>query len=155
MWKQFAVSFVAGTVLLAGCDGTTEPPERIVTSLECNTDAPRDGFNCAMELQEPAGLRLELETFTCSAHGNTIRMEQPVTQVLTTDACYDETDVWEFPGPFAEGRAVTLEIISAQLEFDPGARVTGSYPSWVVNFEDGGDQDFDDLVLTVTAIPAG
>ena len=33
--------------------------------------------------------------------------------------------------------------------------VAGSYPSWRVEFEDGGDGDFDDIIIGVEAIPAG
>jgi hypothetical protein len=154
MWKKLAVSFVAGTAILAGCDSTTEPPERIVTALECDADAPREGLNCVMELQEPGGLVLQLETITCLASGNVVRITEPVDEILTTDACYlDSPGTWEYPGPFDAGTVVVVEFTSAQLKFEPGVFVTGEYPTWLAHFEDGGDEDFDDLLLTVTVVP--
>jgi hypothetical protein len=42
---------------------------------------------------------------------------------------------------------------------DPGIQVTGSYPSWTLNIDDGGaagtpgEPDFNDVVVTVTATP--
>jgi hypothetical protein len=30
--------------------------------------------------------------------------------------------------------------------------LTGAYPDWDINFEDGGDNDFNDVVLKVHAI---
>lgn len=156
MWKRFAVMAVAGVALLGACGDPADPPERVVTPLDCDPDNTGEGFNCALELQEPAGLTLKLETFTCGAHGNTVRILEPVDEVLTTDACYVESGTtWEYPGPFPTNTEVRLEIISAELQFSPGYEITGEYPEWVVYFEDGGDDDFDDLVLTITATPAG
>ena len=32
-------------------------------------------------------------------------------------------------------------------------RATGTYPVWTLTFEDGGDSDFNDIILRVTATP--
>jgi hypothetical protein len=45
-----------------------------------------------------------------------------------------------------------MEVQSAPLELPTALRVTGDYPVWTLNFEDGGDTDYDDLVLRVRAI---
>jgi hypothetical protein len=35
-------------------------------------------------------------------------------------------------------------------------RVTGDYQQgWTLTYEDGGDTDFNDLVMTLTALPTG
>lgn len=157
--RRFAValSLLASLSVTAACGGdedSTSPPERIITALVCEPGGT-DEFNCAMELQEEAGLQLDLETFTCGAHGNTIWLRQPVDQVLTTDACYlaDDEKSWTFAGPYPPGTVVTLEIISAELELPADLQLTGEYPTWVIYFEDGGDRDYDDLVLTISAVP--
>jgi hypothetical protein len=41
------------------------------------------------------------------------------------------------------------------LDNAPQLRVSGNYPEWVLTFEDGADQDFNDLVMTLTALPTG
>jgi hypothetical protein len=47
-----------------------------------------------------------------------------------------------------------MVFTSDQFASPPGIRVTGAYPEWTINFEDGFDSDFNDLILTVTALPA-
>jgi hypothetical protein len=34
-------------------------------------------------------------------------------------------------------------------------QVAGEYPEWTLTYEDGADSDFNDMVLTLTALPAG
>jgi hypothetical protein len=41
------------------------------------------------------------------------------------------------------------------LSNPPQLRVSGAYPEWTLTYEDGVDQDFDDLVMTLTALPTG
>ena len=146
---------LGGALVLGACSDSTEPPERIVTSLRCEPGGT-DEFNCAMEFQEEGSLHLKLETFTCLARGNTVRVLQPVQTVLSTDACYlPQGTTWDFAGPYPPGTMVEIEFASARLENPAGLRLEGDYPEWVVNFEDGGDDDFNDLVLTVTVDPSG
>jgi hypothetical protein len=33
--------------------------------------------------------------------------------------------------------------------------VSGSYPEWTLTYEDGADEDFDDMIMTLTALPTG
>lgn len=149
-----SVALVLGVVpLMMACgDGATDPPERLVTTLEC-VPGGGDEFNCAMTLSEEAGVSVTLLDTDCMAHGNNVRLIEPVDQILTTDGCYAPTgSEWRFDGPFPAGTAVAMEIISAKLANPPGVRLTGAYPSWTINFEDGDDDDFDDLVLRVSAI---
>ena len=44
-----------------------------------------------------------------------------------------------------------MEVQSAPLELPTALLVTGSYPLWTLSFEDGGDADYDDLILRVKA----
>jgi hypothetical protein len=42
-----------------------------------------------------------------------------------------------------------MEVESASTRGPPGLLVSGEYPKWTINFEDGSDTDFNDLVLEV------
>jgi hypothetical protein len=33
--------------------------------------------------------------------------------------------------------------------------VDGEYPTWILTYEDGADADFNDLKMTLTALPSG
>jgi len=37
----------------------------------------------------------------------------------------------------------------------PRLKVSGEYPVWTLTYEDGGDSDFNDLHMTLTALPTG
>lgn len=153
--KSLALLLVTGSAgWLTGCGGdATEPPERIVTTLECTPGGSAE-FNCAMVLSESTGFSVTLQDSDCTAHGNTVRLLEPQAQILTTDGCYaTKGSTWAFDGPFPAGTAVTMEIVSAKLANPPGVEIAGEYPSWTVNFEDGDDADFNDLVLAISATP--
>ena len=34
-------------------------------------------------------------------------------------------------------------------------QISGAYPNWTIGFEDGGDSDFNDIIISVEAIPTG
>ncbi|MFL5519400.1 MAG: hypothetical protein ACJ8B6_00570, partial [Gemmatimonadales bacterium] len=69
-------------------------------------------------------------------------------------------EVWTYgeTTPFAAGTAINLIIVSDQFNNPPGLRVTevpGSAPkAWRLDFEDGADQDFNDIVLLLEQQPA-
>lgn len=91
---------------------------------------------------------------TCEAHGNTFRLLSPVNSTLTTDACYDQVGKsLSFPGPFTAGTVIEAEIVAPPLAGPPDYRIVGGYPSWRIEFEDGVDSDYDDVVITITATP--
>ena len=59
-------------------------------------------------------------------------------------------------GPYGPG-SVTFRL-DAYNPRDPHqffgtatAQISGSFPSWTINFEDGGGTDFDDIIMKVTA----
>lgn len=143
---------LAVVFVFAGCgDDPTDPPERLITTLECLPGASEQ-FNCAMTLPESTGFAVTLQNSDCRAHGNTVHLLKPVDQILTTDGCYAPIgSEWLFAGPYDAGTAVAMEIVSAKLANPPGVELVGEYPTWTIYFEDGDDDDFDDLVLTVSA----
>jgi PKD repeat protein len=127
-------------------------------SLTCN------GVDCVLTLEDAAVVTVTLESRECTARNNTFRITQPIEEVLITDGCY-EPEVgfsWELNGgtAFEAGTELNAEVISGSLkqEVAPALRVTGAYPQWTLEFDDGEDAtppepDFNDLVLTITAVP--
>lgn len=147
----FAISALALAAVAAACDSDpTGPP--MVTRLEC--EQPDGQFlACDLVLQEAAGFAVKLESTSCEAHGNTLRITKPVQETLLTDGCHTEPSTeWTYLGPYPAGTAIALEIESARLRNPPSLRVSGEFPQWTVSFEDGWDTDYDDLVLTVRTL---
>lgn len=149
MWtRQLGVGFlVVFAATMAGCG--TEPGTEVETPLECN------GEPCDLPIEEGDAIRVTLTSTSCDAVNNAVRITSPVAEVLTANACYATVGtVWNFPGPFTAPAAIDFTIDSRIIDGDPALRATGSYPAWTISFEDGADADFNDIVLTVEAIPA-
>ena len=128
---------------------------RVVTSLTCADATSPGGFvACKLRLEEPSGYKVVLNSSSCTAHGNVFRITEPLAQTLTDDGCYEAagTEI-QAAGPFPAGTEIAAEVIAPLLANPPALRVSGSYPVWTLNYEDGVDTDFDDLVMTVTAMP--
>jgi PKD repeat protein len=126
-----------------------------VTSLKCVDGSAPGGFvACTLRLEQEAGFRVVLNSSSCEAHGNLFRITAPVEQTLTTDGCYDQVGKQlTSAGAFPAGTEISAEVVAPLLKNPPELRVSGSYPEWVLTYEDGVDQDFDDLVITLTALP--
>lgn len=132
---------------------TTEEPA--VTSLQCaDGSAPGGYVACTLRLEDPAGFKVKIVSSSCTAHGNLFRITTPVQDTLTTDGCYasDGTEIVH-PGPFPDGTEIAAEVIAPLLDNPPALRVSGAYPVWTLTYEDGGDSDFNDLVMELTALP--
>jgi PKD repeat protein len=127
-----------------------------VASLSCESPSAPGGFvSCKLTLTEPAGYKVVLTSTSCLAHGNLFRITEPVVDTLTTDGCYEAagSEIVR-AGPYPAGTEIGAEVVAPLLANAPRLKVTGNYPEWVLEFEDGGDQDFNDLVMTLTALPA-
>jgi PKD repeat protein len=129
----------------------------VITSLTCLDGSPEGNYvACTLILEHEAGFKVVLNSASCEAHGNTFRITGPVQQTLTTDGCYDRigkqlTSSAAWPA----GTPISAEVVAPMLQNPPQLRVSGSYPQWQLTFEDGVDQDFNDLVMTLTALPTG
>ena len=111
---------------------------------------------CTLRLEQEAGFKVVLNSSSCDAHGNLFRVTSPVTQTLTEDGCYDQIGKQiVFAAAFPAGTEISAEVVAPRLANAPQLRVSGSYPEWTLTFEDGVDQDFNDLVMTLTALPTG
>jgi hypothetical protein len=137
---------------LAACAGADLP--RVTSRLECETGGGQTS-RCTLTLTEPAGFKITLTTGSCDALNTEIRLVSPITEPLTTDACQEPVGtIWDHSTPInPAGTEIDIEIDSDQFASPPSLRVTGAYPLWTVDFEDGYDTDFNDVVLTVEAVP--
>jgi len=138
---------------LAACAGADDLP-RVTSHLECETGGGQTSL-CTLTLTAPAGYKITLTTGSCDALNTEIRLVSPITVPLTTDACQETVGtVWDYSTPInPAGTEINIEIDSDQFASPPSLRVTGVYPAWTVNFEDGYDTDFNDVVLAVAAVP--
>jgi PKD repeat protein len=129
--------------------------QQVTTSLTCaDATAPGGFVACKLRLEEPSGFKVVLNSTSCEAHGNVFRITEPVADTLTVDGCYEDAGKeLSFAGPFPAGTDISAEVIAPLLANPPALRVTGAYPEWTLNYEDGADTDFDDLIMTVTALP--
>jgi hypothetical protein len=145
------------TVLVAlgsSCKSDSTAPEPIKSVLSC---AQPNGqlIRCDLLLEQSGGFTITLTSRECRAIGNTLTLTKPIAQLLSADACsLPVGQNWSFPGPYPVGTPVSLEIISAKQPHPSSLVATGSYPSWTLTFEDGFDQDFNDLVLVLQAQPS-
>jgi PKD repeat protein len=134
-------------------EAVATPPA--VTTLTC-VNGSGQIVACTLRLEQEAGFKVVLNSTGCDAHGNLFRITAPVTETLTSDGCYEQLGKQlTFAAAFPAGTEISAEVVAPLLNFPPQLRVSGSYPEWVLTYEDGVDQDFDDLVLTLTALPAG
>jgi hypothetical protein len=136
---------------------TVDPRNPVVTTLFCVDGSAPGGFvACTLKLEQQAGFKVVLNSTSCDAHGNLFRVTAPVQGTLTTDGCYEQAGKQlVFAGAFATGTEISAETVAPMLANPPQLRVSGSYPEWVLTYEDGVDQDFDDMVITLTALPTG
>lgn len=128
-----------------------------VTSLSCVDGSAPGGFvSCTLRLEQEAGFQVVLNSTSCQAHGNLFRITAPITGTLTSDGCYEQDGKQlVFAAAFAAGTEISAEMVAPVLSNPPQLRVSGSYPEWTLTYEDGVDQDFNDMVLTLTALPTG
>jgi hypothetical protein len=134
-----------------------DPKAPVVTTLSCVDPSAPGGFvACTLKLESEAGFKVVLDNSSCDAHGNSFRVTAPVMGTLTEDGCYEQ-DGKEllFAGPFPAGTEISAEVVAPLLANPPQLRVTGEYPAWQLTFEDGYDADFNDLEMTLTALPSG
>ena len=133
------------------------PKAPIVTSLSCVDGSAPGGFvACTLKLEQEAGFKVVLNSSSCEAHGNIFRTTAPVGGTLTDDGCYESAGKQIiFSGPFAAGTEIGAEVVAPLLANAPRLQVTGEYPVWTLTYEDGGDNDFNDLQMTLTALPTG
>jgi hypothetical protein len=134
-----------------------DPKDPIVTQLSCVDPSAQGGFvACTLKLEQEAGFKVVLNSSSCEAHGNIFRTTIPIGGTLTDDGCYEHAGKQlVYSGPFTAGTEISAEVVAPLLANPPRLRVDGAYPVWTLTYEDGADSDFNDMNLTLTALPTG
>lgn len=148
-----AIALALAATFLGACRDDPLGPRTI--GLECEeTDGSVTA--CDLILEQEAGFRITLISTSCAASGNTVLVTKPAVAdpVVTDDGCSESPGVLaEYPGPFPAGTAVGLQLDSPRAGRNSGLIARGNFnEGWIIEFEDGADTDFDDLVLSFTAI---
>lgn len=105
-----------------------------------------------------ANFEITLVSTSCTARATTITVTEPVSMKLTGNACYEPNGkkwtVASTSGSFPAGTQLNFTITSDQTRSTPGFHLTEVTPGteWTIVFEDGGDVDFNDVVLDVKAV---
>ena len=133
-------------------DPGSGPP--VVTQLTCSVNGTPGA--CTLPLDAAvSSFDVTLTSSSCNATNDRLRIVSPVEKDLTPDACHENLNKhWSVNGPFPAGAAINVQIISTQLERAPSLVATGQFPNWTLTFEDGGDSDINDVVLSVVANPS-
>jgi PKD repeat protein len=136
---------------------SVDPKDPVVTQLSCVDGSAPGGFvACTLKMEQEGGFKIVLNSSSCEAHGNIFRTTIPVGATLTEDGCYEKPGKEiVFSGPFAAGTEISAEVVAPLLANPPRLRVDGAYPVWTLTYEDGADSDFNDMNLTLTALPSG
>ncbi|HET9150706.1 MAG TPA: hypothetical protein VFN83_03215 [Gemmatimonadales bacterium] len=144
-----ATALVAVTLAAAACDNGPKHP--VDTGLCGQPGSTRE---CPVAT-DSAYFTITLVSTSCVAKGTTITVTSPVSDKLTGDACYQSVPkTWTIGSAsagFPPNTQVNFTIISDQTANPPGFHVAGTYPDWNITFEDGGDTDYNDVVLNVHA----
>ncbi|MDQ3222068.1 MAG: PKD domain-containing protein, partial [Gemmatimonadota bacterium] len=128
--------------------------------------------NCSFTPTARATMKVRVVSTDCELTGNRVSATAPRAQTVFFNLCnqpagaeYTITDANGFPLVFEAGTPLALQFNQGTPgpndppTGDPGIKVTGSYPNWTLNIDDGGapgtpgEPDFNDAVLTVQATP--
>jgi PKD repeat protein len=133
-------------------------------SLQCP-----NGTDCTIDVTAKAIVTVTLASRDCQLIGNAFAIIQPIQQTLFTDGCTETAGtVYTLNGPNADksfNPATSIQAQFTQGHAGPSAppvgtpqlRLTGSFPDWTIDIDDGGnptglgEPDYNDIVLTVHA----
>ena len=160
-----AVTDFTVTLTVTDNEGATDVETQTVTvspaaGLECA------GVDCTLDLPSASIVTITVSAADCEFTGNAFAITQPIQETVFTDGC-SLTPGTEFTlnGGTAFGAGTSLEAQFTQgagtptdpEKGSPATRVTGAFPDWTIEFDDGGaptapgEPDFNDIVLTVHA----
>jgi PKD repeat protein len=145
-------------------------------SQDCTTSALGGSgtriVSCSLTLTQRATVTFTLQSRSCELAANQLRVTAPRDQYVFFNLCThpvgDAVVVKD-----ATGNPLVMDA-GTQLQFrfeqgtaapgnpatgDPGIKITGGYPNWILNIDDGGapnvqgEPDFNDAIIGVTATP--
>ena len=157
----------------AGAEGVSSQ-QLVVTPAaieDCTTTSP--SVDCSFTPTARVTLKVTVVSTACELTGNRVTATAPVSQTVFFNLCnqadgaeYVIKDGGGLPLVFEAGTPLALQFTRGNPGAgdppagDPGIQVTGAYPTWTLNVDDGGaagtagEPDFNDAVLTVTATAA-
>jgi PKD repeat protein len=129
--------------------------------------------NCYMNITERSIIKLKLIGVDCRLNGEKITIPPPSGDQVFLGVCGrsvgDSTKIYGGPGDSAfvylAGSQVRIKFTQGTPRLHdpepgpPAGQLTGTFPSWVIHFEDGAnpddpsEPDFSDVVLQVDAVP--
>ena len=144
-------------------------------SQDCTTSGgtvPRV-VDCSLVMTQRVTVKITITGRSCELAGNKLSITSPLAQVAFFNLCtravgeeYTVKDAAGAPLVFAAGTSLGLRFTQGTedpgdpAKGDPGIEISGSFPSWMLNIDDGGnaaapnEPDFNDVVLSVVATPA-
>ncbi len=119
---------------------------------------------CGLVLTNAATVRVTITSLDCTADGNTLVITSPdPDEEVFNDGCSQTAgDFFDLNGgaAYAAGTELRAQMISGSDDpnrIAPQLRVSGGYPTWTLEFDDGedptgpGEPDFNDIIMTVAA----
>lgn len=153
-------------------DGATNSVTQVVTvtpaaGLQCDNGSGVF-VACELDIEQRSRVTITLVSNNCTAPGNTLKVTYTTpaitTQTLFNSGCRPDLvgRVFNVRGttPLDAGTQLQVEMTSGSTDPErvaPQLRVTGEFPRWTLNFDDGEDPsnpnepDFNDIVLEVNA----
>ena len=130
-------------------------------------------IECGLDVTSRSNIKLKLIGLSCDLSGQRITIPPPSKDQVFLSVCAravgDSTKIFGGPGDtayiFEVGGRVRIWFDQGTPKsgqpavVPPSAQVTGSFPNWVIHYEDGahpgdsGEPDFADVVLQVDAVP--
>ncbi|MGH7508805.1 MAG: PKD domain-containing protein [Gemmatimonadales bacterium] len=164
------------TLTVTDDDGATaNATQQLTVSPAASQDCTTSGtvVNCSLTITQQATVKITITSVACELTGNRLSVSSPIAQTVFFNLCNrtvgEEYTIMDGAGGtlvFGAGSQLGLRFDQGTpgpgdpATSDPGIRITGSYPNWTLNIDDGGaagaegEPDFDDVVLSVQATPS-
>ena len=154
----------------AGGVGTAT--QQVIVAPAASQDCTTSGtvVDCSLGMSARVTVKLTIVSRSCELSGNSLRATSPRDQSIFFNLCnrpvgeeYVVKDAAGAPLVFAAGTSLDLRFNQGTADpqdpptGDPGIQITGSYPNWTLNIDDGGaagtqgEPDFNDAVVSVQA----
>jgi PKD repeat protein len=170
-YSNTAVANFTVTLTVTDGQGATNSTNQTITvtppaNLQCQTGGTL--VNCTLDVTQKSTLTITLTSRSCEFTGNRFAITSPIQQTVFTNGCSRPIgSVYTLNGPnsgaFDAGTQIEAQFTQGVGGPDdpprgsPAIEVTGTFPTWTINIDDGGDPtgpgepDFNDIVLTVQA----
>ncbi len=152
---------------LASTPATQQLVVSPVASQDCTTAGTT--VDCSLTMTQRVTVKITVVSEACELSGNKLEVTAPRLQTAFFNLCnqapgneYTVTDAVGAPLVFEAGTPIALRFSQGPQGTnppvsDPGIQISGSYPNWTLNIDDGGaagtpgEPDFNDAVLSVQA----